>query len=311
MGLELNDLRYFLEVKARGSLTAAARSLGVSQPSLTAAMQRLERHFGTRLLVRDHSGAELTVTGRALANDAVELFEVIARAERRVSGLEDAETGRFSVGCHESLGAYFLPGFFQSFFEAHPGIDVSVHNAPSAAVRDAVLERRVDFGLVVNPRPHPDLVLVHLFDDAVDFFVAARGGARSGAKGRPGPARDLAAALAHISRGPVVHAERVTESQELLGKVEALGAKIERSIACGDFELVKSITLSGAGVGILPRRVASYGHNGAIVRLHPDLPFFSDRIFLVFRADLHRTKAAVIVKEALVARGKALRATKM
>lgn len=306
MGPDLNDLRYFLEVKARGSLTSAARALGVSQPSLTAAMQRLERHFGTKLLQRDHSGTELTVTGRALANDTVELFEVLARAERRVSGLEDAESGRFTIGCHESLGAYFLPAFFQEFFAAHPGIDVAVHNASSGNVRDAVLERHVDFGLVVNPRPHPDLVQVHLFDDAVDFFVAPK---KQGAR-KASPAKDLEAALAIVSRGPVVHASRVLESQELIGKLEAMGAKIDRSIACGDFELVKSIALSGVGVGILPRRVASYGHDGGLVRLHPELPHFSDKIFLVFRADLHRTKAAVIVKDELVQRGKALRATK-
>ena len=77
MTLELGDLRYFMEVKARGTLTAAARSLGVSQPSLTAAMQRLEKHFETTLLLRDHTGVKLTATGRALAFDAEELFELL------------------------------------------------------------------------------------------------------------------------------------------------------------------------------------------------------------------------------------------
>src|SRR5215211_1775391 len=131
MALELNDLRYFMEVKARGSLTAAARALGVSQPSLTAAMQRLEKHFETTLLLRDHTGVKLTVTGRALAYDAEELFEILARAERRVHGLEDEEAGRFVIGCYESLGAYFLPEFLRAFFLAHPKMDVSVSNASS------------------------------------------------------------------------------------------------------------------------------------------------------------------------------------
>ena len=56
MGLELSDLRYFLTVRGSASLTAAARTLKITQPSLTAAMQRLEKHFGTTLLLRDHRG---------------------------------------------------------------------------------------------------------------------------------------------------------------------------------------------------------------------------------------------------------------
>lgn len=300
MGLELADLRYFLEVKARGTLTGAAKALGVSQPSLTAAMQRLERHFDTKLLLRDHKGAKLTVTGRALANDLEEVFELLTRAEQRVTGLEDGEAGRFVIGCYESLGAYFLPDFLRSFFESHPKTDLSVHNASSSGVREAVLDRTVDFGLVVNPRPHPDLVLIELFDDAVDFFTLGKAG-RS-------PARHLEDALARLAEGPLVHAGRVSESQALITQLDERGCVPRRVLACGDFELVKSILLAGVGVGLLPRRVAAYGHEGKLVRLHPELPFFSDSIFLVFRADLHKTKAAVTVKDALVAHGRRLRA---
>ena len=299
MALELADLRYFLEVKAKGTLTAAARSLGVSQPSLTAAMQRLERHFDTKLLLRDHRGVKLTVTGRALANDLEEVFDLLARAEQRVTGLEDGEAGRFVIGCYESLGAYFLPEFLRSFFESHPKTDLSVHNTSSSGVREAVLERTVDFGLIVNPRPHPDLVLVELFDDAVDFFALGRDGAS--------PAKSLADALERVAAGPLVHAARVSESQSLMAQLEERGCVPRRVLACGDFELVKSLLLAGVGVGLLPRRVAAYGHEGKLVRLHPELPFFSDKIFLAYRADLHKTKAAAMVKDALVTHGRRLR----
>jgi DNA-binding transcriptional LysR family regulator len=303
MALELQDLRYFLEVKARGSLTAAARALGISQPSLSTAMQRLEQHLGTTLLLRERTGVTLTVTGRALAYDAEELVAIVARAERRVLGLEDSETGRFVIGCHESLGAYFLPTYLRAHYASHPSIDVAIHNASSASVRDATLERAVDFGIVVNPRPHPDLVLTELFEDAVDFFVLGDPQKR----GR-GAAPSLEAALARVAEGPLVHASRVSESQSLITDLEARGCTASRVIACGDFELVRSIALAGVGVALLPRRVASYGHEGKLVRLHAELPAFEDRIFLVYRADMHRTKASMLLKDSLVAHGRALRA---
>ena len=61
----------------------------------------------------------------------------------------------------------------------------------------------------------------------------------------------------------------------------------------------------GLGVGLLPRRVAAHGQPG-LVRLHPDLPCIPDRVFLLYRHDLHRTRAAMTLKDALVAHGRAL-----
>jgi DNA-binding transcriptional LysR family regulator len=130
----------------------------------------------------------------------------------------------------------------------------------------------------------------------VDFFVRARG--------KKSPARTLEEAHARIAAGPVAHAARVTESQALLRRLDQEGCVAERLLACGDFEVVKSIVRAGVGVGVLPRRVAAYGHDREIVRLHPSLPFFADKIYLLYRSDLHRTKAAMTLKDALIAHGR-------
>lgn len=294
--MDLERLRAFQEVARRGSLTAAARALGVTQPTLTVAMQRLERDLGTTLLLRGRSGVTLTDTGRALAREAEVILAAVEAARQRIRGLEEEDTGRFVVGCHESLGAYFLPGFLGAFLRDAPGIEIVVWNGSSAAVREAVLARDVHFGLVVNPVPHPDLVLREMFDDAVDFFSAEP------------PARTLAAAHERVRRGPLVHASRVGESRTVIGRLEAEGVVTARSIACGDFELVKSILLEGIGVGVLPRRVAAYGAGARLSRVHPRLPSYDDAIHLLFRADQPKTRGALRVKDALVARGKALRA---
>lgn len=302
MTMELSQLRYFLEVRSRGSLTAAAKALRVSQPTLTVAIQRLEKSLGTTLLLRSRSGVTLTTTGRALAQDAEEMLAVLARAEARISGLEDSDVGRFVIGCHEPLGAYFLPPLLRSLYAKHPGLEPTLWNAPSAAVRDGVVARDIDFGLVVNPMPHPELVIVKLFRDAVDFFAAPGTEAKRAHKGFAASTRDEA--FERVRKGPLIHAGRVSESRELLHALERQGVVPSRFLSCGDFELVKALTLSGVGVGILPRRVAAYGHASKILRLHADMPKFPDRICLVYRADLHKTRAALRLKDALVERGR-------
>ncbi len=170
--MDLAQLRYFHAVARQGSFTAAARALKVSQPTLTVAVKNLEEKLGTTLFHRSHEGVKLTRTGQELIEHAEQVFLILDRAEERIVGLESDEVGRFVIGCHESLGAYFLPAFMRKFLDAAPRIELSLWNGTSAVVTDAILDRQVDFGLVVNPRPHPDLVLVQLFHDAVDVIVA-------------------------------------------------------------------------------------------------------------------------------------------
>jgi DNA-binding transcriptional LysR family regulator len=293
--LDLTHLRYFQTVAECGSLTAAAKRLKVSQPTLTVAMKNLEERLGTTLLLRSRSGVSLTTTGKELLGHVGEVFTLLERAEQKIMGLETEEVGSFVIGCHESLGAYFLPEFMLGFLETAPRIDVTLWNGSSAEVTDAVVNRAVDFGIIVNPIPHPELVLLELFKDAMDFFVASSS-----------RTIDLEAAHARLRAGPLVFAGRVEQCQDLVGRLAAEGLLPTRMLSCGDLELVKSFALAGLGVALLPRRVAAYGQPGKLRRLHASLPFFPDTIYLGFRADMHRTRAATRLKDALVAHGRRL-----
>lgn len=293
----MDHLRYFQAVARCGSLSAAARMLQISQPGLTAVVKQLEESFGTRLLVRLRTGVSLTSTGEELLRFANESLSRLEEVEQRIKGLESDDVGSFVIGCHESLGAYFLPQFMTRFLETNPRIQLSLSNAPSRIVLGATVERAVHFGLVVNPEPHPDLVQMKLFRDAVDLFVLAE---------TAPPAGDLDAAVKRLRQGPLVFAGRVLQSQQIIEKLAAMDALPSRFLPCGDLELVKSFTLAGLGVAVLPRRVARYCQEGKLRRLHPQLPFMEDEIHLLFRGDAHRTRAFVRTKDAILAHGRAL-----
>ena len=293
----LDHLRYFQTVARCGSLSAAARVLQISQPGLTAVIKQLEESFGTKLLVRLRTGVSLTSTGEELLRFANESLERLEQVEHQIKGLESDEVGCFVIGCHESLGAYFLPQWMTRFLESNPRIQLSLSNAPSQAVLNATAERAVHFGIVVNPEPHPDLVQMKLFRDAVDLFVLTDGAPEAG---------DLEAAKERLRRGPLVFAGRVVQSQQIIEQLAAMDALPSRLLPCGDLELVKSLALAGLGVAVLPRRVARYLQDTKLRRLHPALPFIPDEIHLLFRGDAHRTRAFVITKDAIVAHGRAL-----
>jgi DNA-binding transcriptional LysR family regulator len=297
--MELTPLSQFLAVAEHGSMSAAARVLNVSQPTLSLAMKNLEEELSTTLFHRDSRGVSLTSAGRALRGAAQEVFETLERARVVIGGLESDDVGELVVGCNEALGAYFLPEFLSRFLAEAPRIQVSLWNGSSGATREAVLDRKVDFGLVVNPDPHPDLVMVELYRDGIELYVA----------GREPVIQNRMQAFLRVRQGPLIAATRIPQVRDLMARLRADGALPDRILDCGDLHLVRSLTVAGLGVAFLPRRVALDGPPDSLRRLHPGLPGFPDTIFLLYRADLHRTRAALKLKDALVAYGRELRAS--
>jgi molybdate transport repressor ModE-like protein len=301
--LDPTYLRYFLAIATHGSITQAAKEIGASQPTLSVALKNLEEQLETTLFFRERTGVRLTSTGRELVRTATELFAMIGHAERRIRGLEKDDEGHFVIGCHESLGSYVLPSFMKSFVAAYPGIDLGLQNASSEDTTLAVLSGDVHFGIVVNPHPHPDLVLVELFRDVLDVLTTPESIPEAGSM----PSEALyELAAARLKAGPLLYVARIAQCTELMNQLAALGLLPLKRLACGDLELVKSLALAGVGPALLPRRVARYGHFGQLVRLHTSLPTILDTIYLAYRADLHKTNAAVLVKDALVTHGRSL-----
>ena len=295
-GLDLASLLALIEVIDTGSFTEAARAMGVSQPAVSAAIKKLEERLGTQLLVRTRKGVTPARPGRTLAQGATLAFDSLAGAVDQIADEQTEPRGRVRLGCHESLAAYAQPGYMARFLRAYPLIELVLWNGRSAEVERALIESRVDLGLVVNPSHHGDTVIQHLFDDSVELICARRIAAR-----RP-PQQVVASA-------PLLFVPELTQSQTILRELEKRSLRPERLLSCSSLELVKNLVLDRVGVGILPWRVAHHGIPAA--RLHslsPPLPAYRDRVALVRRFDLPRTAAVRAVTDALLAHGHTLAA---
>ncbi|MEM9069918.1 MAG: LysR family transcriptional regulator [Myxococcota bacterium] len=285
-------LAQFAAVAEHGSFSAAAKALHVSQPTLSVAVRKLEERLRTQLFHRDSRGVTLTPAGTLLVQRVRQATQVLRAARDEIAALADEPRGEFVLGCHESLGTYLLPGFMGRFLEQYPEITLSLHNANSKDVEAAILERRIDLGLVVNPGMHPDTVVRELFRDAVTFVVARR------------LARKSADTL--FDRYPILHVPSLRQTQAIL---DAMQPRPLRTLACSSLELVKSLVLDGTGVGVLPYRVASHGvAKGRLEVLAGELPRYDDRIALVWRADVPMTVGLRTLLDALLEHGASMEA---
>jgi len=292
--LDPTSLSALLAVIDTGSFTEAARTLGMSQPAVSLAVKRLEERLGTALLVRTRKRIAPSRPGEVLAAGARLAFEALGNALAQIAN-EDAEpSGRVVLGCHESLAAYSLPVFMARFLREYPKVELKLWNGRSQEVERELTAGRLDLALIVNPRQHPDLVIVPVFDDSVELFHCL-------------PSRRGSDPAALLSGMPLIYVPELTQSQDILLQLPKRRIAPARLLPCSSLELVKSLVLDEVGVGILPRRVAEHGTRKRLHSLSPPLPLYRDHIALVRRYDVPLTAAIRVVIDELSAHCKSIR----
>ena len=293
--LSPSNLLYFRTLVESGSMTAAASALGVSQPSLSVAIRKMENALDTTLLLRGRSGVSTTDTGRLLYARAGDLLRLLSETQAELADVEGALRGSVSLGCHESLASYTLPVFLKRFTKDFPDIEIRLVNQNSRDVEASIINRDLDMGLVVNPRGHEDCVIRNLFADRVTFVVSKKLSASFRKK-----------ATAAFGKVPLFYVSELRQSQYLLAELHKKGVVPSREIACSSLALVKSFVRDGVGIGILPLRVARHGASSSAIPLSRNLPFYDDQICLLRRFDLHMTRAMKTTWEALEKHGLAM-----
>ncbi len=151
------QLRSFHAVAQRGSFTAAARELGVSQPTITTQVKSLESEFGVELFVRRGRRIELTETGGGLLDITRRLFSDEKEAADYLNETRGLKTGHLRVG---AVGPYHVTDMLAAFNARHPGIYVSVTVGNSRDTLRDLLDYRTDVAVLAHVDPDTRLVAI-------------------------------------------------------------------------------------------------------------------------------------------------------
>jgi LysR family hydrogen peroxide-inducible transcriptional activator len=124
--MEIHQLEYLAAVAEEGSISKAARRVGVAQPSLSQQVKKLEDELGHRLLDRLPKGVVPTEAGRQLLEHARRVLAEIADARRRIGDTPGAVTGSLAVGAIPTMAPFLLPGVLRRFSKRHPDVRLTV-----------------------------------------------------------------------------------------------------------------------------------------------------------------------------------------
>ncbi|MGN8244439.1 LysR family transcriptional regulator [Cellulomonas soli] len=145
----LGALQVFVAVAHHGSLSAAARALGIAQPSASAALRRLERSTGVTLVLRAPSGTALTEQGRRLLPHAAAVLRASEAFEAAASAERTQHAGRIVVAASMTIAEHLAPGWIAARGPGQASVELLVAN--SRDVARAVIDGDAELGFVEGP----------------------------------------------------------------------------------------------------------------------------------------------------------------
>jgi len=249
--LDVTRLRVLDAVARLGSVTAAARELGYSQPSISHHLARLEAETGAQLLQRVGRGIRLTQAGRLLSDRAAEIIGRIDAADAELSAHVGLTAGRVRLAGFASAIASLVPRAAAMLTRDHPGLEIGVTDTHPPDALELLRTGKVELAIIfryddADDEP-PGVRLHHLLEDPMYLLANRR-------------VRGLASQR---------NAPWVAGCERCRGHLVALcaSAGFEPHIAyeSDDMELIQSLVAAGLCVATLPGLALRAHHSDGVL----------------------------------------------
>jgi len=237
-------MRLLVELERQGSVSAAARAVGISQSTASEHLRLLETAAGQRLTERSGRGSRLTQAGRALSARAAQALAALSAGEEELAELAGLQTGTIHLGASTAPGVYLLPDTLGCFRAEFPNVKVEVEIAASDEILRRLLAGRVQLALVGSSSGDKRIELDPLVEDEI-VGVA-----------QPGllPLDDGKVAPGLLSQVMLLAREPGSSTQALVDtELEQAGVVPAGTWELGSSEAVKRAARAGLGVAFLSR----------------------------------------------------------
>lgn len=149
--MEIRVLKYFLATAREGSITGAANSLHLTQPTLTRQLQDLERELKQKLFIRGKQHITLTPEGLILQKRAQEIVDMVEKTEAEFKSIFDSVSGDIYIGCGETDSMKYVAEIFKEIQQKYPAVKFHIQSGDSEDVTEKLDKGLLDFCLLIQP----------------------------------------------------------------------------------------------------------------------------------------------------------------
>jgi LysR family transcriptional regulator, nitrogen assimilation regulatory protein len=173
VAMNLRQLRYFIEVSERESITRAAERLHVAQPALSRHMRSLERDLGVRLFDRDGRGIVLTNIGLVFRDRVRTVLRELDRAQLEIQALSRSPGGRIDFGMPFSISQALTRVLIHQVNDELPGVALRVIDGWTGFIIEWLLRGRLDIGIIYDHTLNSDVLRTEPLAAEEQFLLCA------------------------------------------------------------------------------------------------------------------------------------------
>ncbi|NLR53609.1 LysR family transcriptional regulator [Citrobacter freundii] len=278
MHITLRQLEVFAEVLKSGSTTQASVMLALSQSAVSAALTDLEGQLGVQLF--DRVGKRLVVNehGRLLYPRALALLEQTTEIEQ----LFREDNGAIRVYASSTIGNYILPAMIARYRQDFPDLPLELSVGNTQDVINAVLDFRVDIGLIEGPCHSTEIISEPWLEDELVVFAAPSS-----------PLTKGPVTLEQLAASPWILRERGSGTRELVDYLLLSHLpRFQMAMELGNSEAIKHAVRHGLGISCLSRRViAEQLQAGTLSEVPVPLPRLVRTLWRVHHRQKHISNA--------------------
>lgn len=169
--MNFHQLHIFYTVSERGSFSAAAQTLHMTQPAVTMQVQALEDYFGAKLFDRSSKKIILSEAGRTLMPFALRSIQLMRETDQAMSAFTHMLEGRLQLGASLTIGEYVLPRLLGPFGKEYPNISIMMKVMNTSQIMEEIHKHQLNFGLIEAPVNHPDMEVEPVMGDELKLIV--------------------------------------------------------------------------------------------------------------------------------------------
>lgn len=262
MAVNFDLYRTFYFVAKYKNITAAAKALYVTQPTVTHAVQLLERELGCTLFIRSQKGVTLTPEAQMLYEHVSTAYEHLMQAENNLNSLKELTSGAVAIGASETTLHNFLIPYLVRYRKAYPKIRLRISNSNTPETLADIQSGKLDLAVLVMPKDYKpmDLTVTNLKDFS-DIVIAGQ---------EYGELKGRTVSLKELTAFPLVCMGNGTVTRDYLNRLFAEHRMdLTPDIELATSDLIVPIVKNGLGIGFVPELFAGeYIKSGAVFQIY-------------------------------------------
>ncbi len=286
MAFNPHQFKAFAHVIREGSISAAAKSLGVSQSAITQHISKLEKTVGVRLMIRGRDGVELTATGQEFYELADRYAALDALIGEKLEGFSDLTRGQLKIIANAPQPALHL---ISRYADAYPDVDIDFSLFDWSTAMELLMKQQTDIGIVTDPTHRADWQIIPIQSARYVMYVR---------RDHPLAQKELAS-LSDLQGETLLLTEAGSLTRRIVNAaLQKMNITPRRIVKTTTFPVMKEAILEGLGVGIFLE--ASAKNTGQLAELPiAELPTRHETCLVVpkHKLDLRLTKSFVTIVE--------------